>query len=217
MSMQSFVNKVSKFVSRLVLLLMLVLLVGCEDDDGGGVSGDTGDNNRNVAVALGDSITSGQGVAPYPGILAGMSGKQVVNAGVGGARSAGAGARAESLLNSHHPAYMFILMGSNDAIHGGDPEAVKNSLAAAIGVAIEHQTIPIIATMPPMTESHSIFNGGAEAINDQIRALASETGTPLVDLESAFNSDPSAYLQADGLHPNQAGQELIAQRFSSVF
>ncbi|MCK5528820.1 MAG: SGNH/GDSL hydrolase family protein [Kiritimatiellae bacterium] len=209
-------NILTKIISSIFALVLIISFTGCEDS-GGGLSGDTGDNDTNVAVALGDSITQGQGVAPYPGILAGMSGKQVVNAGSGGARAAGAASRAEGLLNQHHPAYLFIMLGSNDAIHGGDPAAVKGAIGAAIGVAIDHQTIPIIATIPPMTESHAMFNDGAQAINSELRALASETGTALVDVNGIIGGNTEAYLQADGLHPSQAGQEAIASGIAGIF
>ena len=198
-------------------LAITLLFSGCEDSDGGGVSGDTGDNDTNVAVALGDSITQGQGVAPYPGILAGMSGKQVVNAGSGGATASSGPSRAQGLIDSYHPAYLFILLGSNDAIHGNDPAAVKAALAATVEIARNNQTIPILATIPPMTESHGVFNGGAQAINNEIRSLAGETGTALVDLEGAIGSNTEVYLQADGLHPTQAGQEVIAGSIAGVF
>jgi lysophospholipase L1-like esterase len=207
-------EKTVHLISRIIAIALILSFTGCEDDGDSVAGKDTGDNDTNVAVALGDSITSGQGVAPYPGILASISGKQVVNAGSGGARADSGPGRASSLLNQYHPAYLFILLGSNDAIHGGDPAAVKGALAATIGVAIDHQTIPIIATIPQMVRGHETFNGGVKAINQEIRALAGETGTTLVDLEGAIGPDQ---LQPDGLHPTQAGQETIARNIAGVF
>ncbi len=211
--MDTYIKKISKIIFSTLLTTVILLFTGCEDS-GSKVAGDTGENDINVAVALGDSITAGQGVAPYPGILAGMSGKQVVNAGSGGTRADSGPGRAQSLLNQYHPAYLFILLGSNDAIHGGDPAAVKGALASTIGVAIDHQTIPIIGTIPQMVRGHAIFNGGVKAINNEIRNLAGETGTALVDLEGVVGPD---MLQADGLHPTQAGQEAIARAIAGVF
>lgn len=208
------IKKLLQLISSTVAMTLILSFTGCEDDGGGSVSGDTGDNDTNIAVALGDSITAGQGVAPYPGILAGISGKQVINAGSGGSRADSGPGRASSLLNSHHPAYLFILLGSNDAIHGGDPAAVKGALGATIAIAKDHQTIPIIATIPQMVRSHEVFNSGVKAINNEIRNLADETGTVLVDLEGVLGSD---MLQADGLHPTQAGQEAIARSIAGVF
>ena len=214
MNSSTSIRKLIRLISGTMAIALILLFTGCEDDGGGSVSGDTGDNDTNIAVALGDSITTGQGVAPYPGILAGMSGKQVINAGSGGARADSGPGRASSLLNSHNAAYLFILLGSNDAIHGGDPAAVKGALAATIAVARDHQTIPIIATIPQMVRGHASFNDGVKAINNEIRALAGETGTALVDLEGVIGAD---LLQEDGLHPTQAGQEAIASSIAGVF
>ncbi len=214
MIISTYIKRISQVTCSTLAIALILLFTGCEDDGNGSVSGDTGDNDKNIAVALGDSITAGQGVAPYPGILAGMSGKQVINAGSGGARADSGPGRASSLLNSHKAAYLFILLGSNDAIHGGDPAAVKGALAATIGVAIDHQAIPIIGTLPQMVRGHESFNGGVKAINQEIRALAGETGTTLVDLEGVIGAD---LLQEDGLHPTQAGQEAIARSIAGVF
>lgn len=47
--------------------------------------------------------------------------------------------------------------------------------------------------------------------------LASDTGTTLVDVHGIIAGNTEAYLQADGLHPTQAGQEAIAAGIASVF
>ena len=195
-----------------IMVGALTMQSGCEDD-GASASGDIGDNDPNVAVALGDSITQGMGVTPYPALI---TSKQVVNAGSGGDHASGGASRVGGLLSSYNPAYLFILLGSNDAIHGGDPGAVKASLGAIVSTARENQTIPVLATIPPMIGSHGAFNDGVRAINVEIRNLASETGTALVDLEGAFGSNPTSLLDAGGLHPNQAGQQVIAASFAGT-
>ncbi|HEY0883859.1 MAG TPA: GDSL-type esterase/lipase family protein, partial [Ramlibacter sp.] len=57
-----------------------------------------------VVLALGDSLTWGTGATPetsYPAVLAGLTGWQVVNAGVPGDTSAAALARLPGLLQEH--------------------------------------------------------------------------------------------------------------------
>jgi lysophospholipase L1-like esterase len=50
-------------------------------------------------------------------------------------------------------------------------------------------------------------------VNDQIRALAASEGATLVDLYEAFLGRLDVLLGEDGLHPNVAGYEAMAQTF----
>ncbi len=190
----------------------MVLLVGCEDDDGGSV--DVGDNNANLVICIGDSITQGYACdgAPYPSVLAAKTGKTVYNYGIGGARTALGASKIKSQL-ACKPGYVCILYGTNDAIAGGDANNVKENLRAIIAACKSNKSIPIVATTPPMIGSHKIFNGANRAINEAIRAVAKEEKVSFVNLYMAFG-DGDKYLVPDGLHPNAAGAELIASRFA---
>ncbi len=191
----------------------IVFLCGCEDSGGGD---DVGDNNPDLVVCLGDSITAGYRCdgAPYPTQLAAMSGKTVRNMGVPGARTSAGVSKITSAL-ACKPGYVCILYGANDAIKEGGSSAnsVKESLRAMITACKENKSIPIIATTPPMIRGHSIFDGGARTINEAIRSLADEEGVRLVDLYPAFEGG-EVYIGDDGLHPNAAGAALIAQKFN---
>ena len=207
----------SRFLSAISLASVLFFAVACEDDDDGGGSGAIAEgNNRDLVICIGDSITQGYACdgAPYPSQLAGKSGKQVVNMGVGGATADAAPSAANRAI-AQKPGYICILYGSNDAIHGRDPSVTKENLRAAIGACKAAGVCPIIGTPPPMRDGHSLFNGGAKGVADAIRALASEEGVRCVDLYGAFG-DGSGLLVADGLHPNAAGAELIASKFNSA-
>ena len=193
----------------------LAALCGCEDGGGGG-GDDVGDNNPDLVICVGDSITQGYACdgAPYPSQLAAMSGKQVRNLGIGGAR-AGTGASKISSQLACKPGYVCILYGANDAINGGSSGNVKENIRAIIAACKRNQSIPIVATTPPMTSWHKIFDGDARSINEAIRAVANEEGVTLVDLYKAFG-DGEGYLVSDGLHPNAAGAELIARKFNGA-
>ena len=204
-------------LSAVSLASVLFFAAACEDDDGGSGGGNISeDNNRDLVVCIGDSITQGYACdgAPYPSQLAGMSGKQVVNKGVGGATASAAPAAAHNAI-ALKPGYICILYGSNDAIHGRDPSVTKENLRAAIGACKAAGVCPIIGTPPPMRDGHSLFNGGAKGAADAIRALASEEGVRCVDLYGAFG-DGEGLLVPDGLHPNAAGAQLIAAKFNSA-
>jgi len=187
-------------------------LCGCED---GGSSHDFGDNNPEVAVAMGDSITALEGgnTTTYPAILASMTGKTVINKGSGGAVS-GAGASAVSgYLNEYKPGYLLILYGANDVIHSMSKEGTIANLRSMITAAKNNSTVPVIGTLTPMHFSHDIFNGSAMELNVMIRQMAAEEGCAVADLESAFGSNTS-YYNSDGLHPNDSGLQVIANAFA---
>ena len=190
----------------------LAALCGCEDHGGGG-GGDVGDNDPNLVICVGDSITQGYACdgAPYPSQLAAMCGKNVRNLGIGGAR-AGTGASRISSQLACKPGYVCILYGANDAINGGDAGSVKESIRAIIAACKRNQSIPIVATTPPMIGEHSLYNGAARSVNEAISAAAREEGARLVDLYGAFGGG-DGYLVSDGLHPNAAGAGLIARMF----
>ena len=193
---------------------MLAFVPACEDDDGGG-GGGSASNGSDLVVCIGDSITQGYACdgAPYPSCLASISGRRVLNYGVGGARAEAAPAAARRAVAAG-AGYVCILYGSNDAIHGGDPMAVKEQLRAAIHICKDAGAKPVIGTPPPMIGSHGIFNGGAKGVAEAIRALAGEEHVACVDLYGAFGGG-EGYLVSDGLHPNAAGAMLIAQKYKS--
>lgn len=203
------------FLLGLVCATGLLFTSGCEDgddDDGGEIAEG---NDRNLVVCIGDSITQGYACdgAPYPSQLAGMSGKQVVNYGAGGATSSAAPGAAQRAV-AQKPGYVCILYGSNDAITGKSADAAKENIRAAIGVCKNAGVRAIVGTPPPMRDGHSLYDGPARGVAEAIRAVASEEGVPCVDLYGAFG-DCNGLLVADGLHPNAAGAQLIASKFNS--
>ena len=197
-------------------LLAVAVLVGCEDDGGSGSSGgDFGDNDRNVVVAMGDSITAGYGVGAadsYPVQLSAMIGRTVVNTGVNGERSIAASGRVNGVLSRYKPAYLLILYGSNDATNGGDPAATVAGLRSIVLAARANKTVPILGTIPPAFGSHAFSNPGVDALNPFIRQMAQEEGVAVADIHGALN-DPALF-QDDGLHPNAAGMRRIASAFA---
>jgi lysophospholipase L1-like esterase len=212
----AYMKRMGRRFPGLLAIALALGLTACEDG-GGGSKHDFGDNDPNVVVALGDSITAGYpgGMVPYPSLLASMIGKTVVNAGVSGISSGQGASRAGGLLRRYRPGYLLIMLGSNDAIMGTDIGTTIERLRGIIGVARAQQTIPILSTIPPMYGPHALFAGNAEALNAAIRGLASQEKVKLVNAGGQLSSE--AYFVSDGLHPNQEGHQRIAKAFANAF
>lgn len=175
---------------------------------------DVGNNDPNVIVALGDSITAGRncGGTPYPEQLALLCGKTVINAGIGGERTAGGLNRISGVLATNKPGFILILYGSNDAIMRRDSNTAASNILAMVQLAKANKTVPIVATLPPMIGPHRIYNQGAARISAGIRAMALRENVQVVDLRTKF-SHTTRLLMPDGLHPNDLGGQVIAQAF----
>ncbi len=206
-----------RMCSRMCLLLLscVFLTAGCEKSGGGGIADghDFGENDRNVYVAMGDSITHGYGATvPYPAVLSSMLSKTVINRGVDGARASQGLSSVNGILASYKPGFVLILYGANDAIHGTDPAQVTEQLRGIIRAAKANKTIPVIATCTPHIAGHAGSNSGIISLNVRIRSLAGEEGVKVVDLENSFVGHDE-YYQSDGLHPNNTGLSVIAADF----
>ena len=203
------------------LLCAVLMLAGCE---GGGDSHlsdghDFGTNNPNLYVALGDSITAGAGLANpsdcYSVKLAGMLGKTVMNAGYPGASSGDVLDVCYNILDDSKPGYLLILIGVNDLIMGYGEDSAAANIRLMVQACQDNQTIPVIATLTPVFGSYARLSSGVGRLNVNIRQISSDLSCALVDLNSAFG-DNQSYIQADGLHPNEAGHNLMAVAFYDV-
>lgn len=214
-------------IQRLYAVPLAALLVafsffaaGCLDDSGElGADFDFGDNDKNVVLAMGDSITSGSGnpdTPPWPALFAGMVNKTVINEGIGGTQSASGAARINGNLARYKPGYVIIFYGANDAIHSTPVENTEAALRSMVRAAKANRNIPVLANVIHMTGGRMIYNGNVDVINERIQRIASEEGAPLANVDKAISRSPETYLR-DGLHPNELGNELIALTFLDVF
>lgn len=206
-------------VKGLVCLVGLsVVLVGCGGGGGGLSNSDPGNNDVNVVVCFGDSITQGSECScePYPSRLSRMIGKTCVNCGVGGSTAVSSVGRCQEAINKYHPGFMVILYGVNDIIHGAGIGNIVGALGQMVDICKANHVVPVLATYPKPTTHHIVFGARTVALNTEIRALASAKGVAKVDLESEFNGNPEWY-EEDGLHPNSAGTEAVALAVADLF
>ena len=202
-------------ITYLSALCAILLFGGCEKGSSAPPH-DFGNNDTNLYVACGDSVTQGGygGSDPggYPAVLASMLGKRVINQSQGGYSSDGGIDIVNSALSDYKPGYVLILFGANDVIHAYDSNDTINNLRTMIEAAKNNKSIPVMGTLLPMSGKHAAFEGGVEALNPLIIRLGKEEGIAVADLYAAFGDDPSLIVD-DGLHPSDAGNQVIARTF----
>jgi lysophospholipase L1-like esterase len=191
-----------------------------------GVTLPIGSNRRNVSMAVGDSITAGDGASDGRGYvellgtrLARHFGRALtVNRGISATNTVEGLRLIRDQLRTERPAYTLIQYGTNDWLHCGGQvpcytiENLRRMLQAVKGA----RSLPCLATIIPANPD--LNPGGRNAwvgrMDEAIRALAAEEGALLVDLEAAFRREPDlASLFHDHVHPNDRGHRLMADTF----
>ena len=168
-----------------------------------------------TVLALGDSLTFGTGASAetsYPTVLAGLTGWNVVNAGVLGDTSAQALARLPALLAEHQPKLVIVSIGGNDFLRKlpeSDTRAhvhaiCKQSLdagAQVLLVAVPRATVA--AALGQMTD-HALY---AEVAEDLKIPLQREAWGEVL-------AQPD--LRADAVHANARGYAQFARSVQST-
>ena len=96
----------------------------------------------------------------------------------------------ECEVRLHHPSFVFILLGTNDAYNLDDFEI---SIRKVLDSLVEQGIVPILATKADNLE-------GGNIINATISMLASEYEIPLWNFWRSIQSLPNRGLQLDGAH-----------------
>ncbi len=164
-----------------------------------------------VVLALGDSLTHGTGATPetaYPAVLAGLTGRRVVNAGVPGDTSAQALARLPALLQAHQPALVLLGIGGNDFLRRLPEAETRANVRAAIAQvrATDAQLLLIAVPRPSVAAAFT----GSLTDHPLYGEIAEELKLPLHRQGwSEVLADES--LRADAIHANARGYAVFAQ------
>jgi acyl-CoA thioesterase-1 len=167
-------------------------------------------------LAFGDSLSAGFGLPPaeaFPARLQARLGAigvaaEVLNGGVSGDTSAGGLARLDWAL-ADHPDLVLVELGANDALRGLDPDVTFGNLDKILARLKASGVRVILLGMraPPNWGTH--YQADFDAIYPK---LAEKYGVPLYPFFlDGVAMDPSLN-QADGLHPNARGVNVIVER-----
>ncbi len=218
-------------------LLVVTVAVGSGCGGGSGSTGpsgtkpvatpadfDFGPNDARRATAFGDSITRGvtqDGVITsnnYPNNLQAMLRGQdpawrVINRGVPGETTPVGARRFPGARGADRPGFALIMEGTNDAERGDDPAFILANLESMVANAQDNQTIPVLATIPPIFRNDPRGQSVVSAANTMIRTLARTRGIGLAEIFGGMNDRtlfgvPGA--DVDPLHPNERGYVAMA-------
>jgi lysophospholipase L1-like esterase len=123
--------------------------------------------------------------------------------------------RLPSTLQPTHD-LVVILEGVNDLNVGRSPAAVRDALREMAATAIAQGKQVVICSLTPIvpdgvTGQFKADPAHVAELNSLITLFAAQDGLARVDMVAAFGSNPAQYLSIDGLHPNDAGYQRMAE------
>jgi acyl-CoA thioesterase-1 len=173
-----------------------------------------------VVTMLGDSITAGYGLRAGAALPARLQAAltrlgaqaQVRGAGVSGDTTADGLARVDFSVQGD-TALCVVALGGNDLLQGLDPRTTRANLEAIVRrLKARHITVVVAGLQAP----RAIGAAYARDFDAVFPAVAHDTGAFLYpDLLAGVARIPSLN-QADGIHPNPAGVDIIAARLAPV-
>ena len=177
-------------------------------------------SNKSVSkkiIIIGDSLTEGLGVEKnkaFPALLQEKMDQQkikyqVVNSGVSGSTTASALGRVKWVLSSK-PDVVILALGANDGLRGVPVKESEKNLQSAIDMLIDKKVKKIIllgVLMPP-----NYGKSYTEEFKKMYIQLSKKNKVSLIPFildEVAGNPQLN---QADGIHPNEKGHQVIAEK-----
>jgi len=167
-------------------------------------------------LALGDSLTAGYGLQPsdaFPVKLeAALRAKghdvTIVNAGVSGDTAADGAARLDWALSDDVKAAI-VELGANDALRGLPPAQAEAALDAILARLAEKKIPTLLAGMRAPPNLGPEYQAGFDSMYGR---LAEKHGALLYPFFLDGAAADISLNQADGMHPNPAGVDIIVSR-----
>jgi lysophospholipase L1-like esterase len=144
----------------------------------------------------------------------------IANEGLPGEFVADGKTRLAGLLNQQPPEALLLQEGANDMNQGQPPiDTIVEDLRSMVRAARGRGLPVFVGTLVPQRQmacrGYDFCDGTEDTVptNARIRAMATAEGAVLVDLFTAFDGQTTTLLGLDGLHPNEAGYQKIAEMF----
>lgn len=176
-----------------------------------------------VILFYGDSLTAGYGLSPeeaFPALVEKKLNKtdkkvKVVNAGLSGETTAGGLSRIDWVLRQ--PVDIFVLeLGGNDGLRGLPIDQSRKNLQGIIDkVKAKYPDCKIV--MAGMMVPPNMGKEYTEAFKRVYPDLATKNKATLIPFILDGVGGIEKLNQADGIHPNAEGHQIIANKISPVF
>lgn len=163
-----------------------------------------------TVLALGDSLTFGTGASAetsYPTVLAGLTGWNVVNAGVPGDTSAQALARLPALLAEHQPKLVIVSIGGNDFLRKLPESDTRTHVHAICKQALAAGAQVLLVAVPRATVAAALGQMTDHALYAEV---AKDLKIPL-QREAWGEVLAQPDLRADAVHANARGYAQFAR------
>lgn len=169
---------------------------------------------------LGDSITfgyipSGQLTNPYPSLLSNLTGLETVNGGVNGATTSEM-LSTNSTWATENYTTLVLMGGINDVMNGLSTSSIENNLLLMWQIALGDDMTVYTLTILPTYQLNATQNEVLASVNSWIKSTAPTIDVTVVDTHTLLEASGNptvlnpTYDSGDGVHPNQAGANVIA-------
>jgi len=170
--------------------------------------------SERTLLVFGDSLSAAYGLRAEQGWVTQLQqrlasegyGYHVVNASVSGETTSGGRNRLQRALAQHRPAVVLVELGANDGLRGLPVKDTQANLRAMI------QAAQVAGAKVLLLGIHIPPNYGpqyTQAFDAMYTSLAAEMKVPLLPFLLEGIAMNTRYMQADGLHPNAAGQPRV--------
>jgi len=167
-------------------------------------------------VVFGDSISAAYGIEVNKGWVAKLQQKlkqekksyQVINASVSGETTSGGLARLPQVLSQYQPKILILELGGNDGLRGQPPKLMQQNLQKMIQQAKTQKVKVVLLGMKIPPNYGKAYNQAFEKVFVDV-AKAEQVSLVPFFLEGVGGHDD--LMQADGIHPNEKGQDRLLQ------
>lgn len=186
---------------------------------------------------MGDSLTEGADIVTghtWPSLVGNALTLDVSNFGIGGDTTQGMLSRFYPEVIQLKPDYVFIMGGTNDLWWDWEVKTILGNIFSMSFQARYHGITPVIGLPIPVdveSAQKACFTPPLQGYErmvevlidlvDKLTTYATDSEIPVIDLHQPFLKDDqkvnSTMFLDDGLHPNQRGQQLIADSIIKSF
>jgi lysophospholipase L1-like esterase len=192
-------SKLTTYLRAIAAIVILAALLGCGGPELKPIPED------GTILAFGDSLTVGVGTTgknSYPSVLAALTERTVINAGVSGETTDKGALRLPEELDDAEPDLVIIIEGGNDLLQNRDHSAIKTNLKSMIETA-QSRGVQVVLIGVPQMKLLSNCAPLYEELADEFQLVFDGT------LLAGLLRSPS--LKSDYIHLNEKGYRTMAE------